>query len=49
MRRWDARILTDPSSYDAAMGEEDKRINTGRITHYIEHPVPIQPPAGESA
>ncbi|KAK9829066.1 hypothetical protein WJX72_003724 [[Myrmecia] bisecta] len=45
---WDARILAHPESYAAEMGEEGSRINAERITHYVEHPVPIQPPAEEA-
>lgn len=39
---WDTRVMMDSKSYgedDAAMGSEEK------ITLYVEHPVPIDPPA----
>lgn len=40
---WDARLLTDKTSYGAA-AEGEPSIREERITHLIEHPVLIDPP-----
>lgn len=44
---WDARILVHPESYAAPM-ESDRYINEDRITIYVEHPVPLEPPVAET-
>jgi len=39
---WDTRVMADPKSYgdtDAVQGNEEK------ISMYVEHPVPLEPPA----
>lgn len=42
---WDARILANKTSYGAAADGEDASLRVDRITHYIEHPVLLDPPA----
>lgn len=41
---WDSRVLQDPKTYG---GEEGAPVaaSTDRVTIYIEHPVPIEPPS----
>ena len=42
---WDARLLLDPKAYAGAGGSIAGNVNEARITVYVEHPVPIEPPA----
>lgn len=44
---WDARLLRDPSSYAANLDEASGEwaVQDGKVTLYVEHPVPIEPPA----
>lgn len=46
---WDARILTDKSTYGAAAnGVLEGAVRADRITHYVEHPVLLDPPLQEA-
>ncbi|KAL4522820.1 hypothetical protein Ndes2526B_g00850 [Nannochloris sp. 'desiccata'] len=42
---WDARILADKTTYGAAANGGEPALKLDRITHYIEHPVLLDPPA----
>jgi U4/U6 small nuclear ribonucleoprotein PRP3 len=42
---WDARILADKTTYGAAATGGEAALKLDRITHYIEHPVLLDPPA----
>ncbi|XP_010558772.1 PREDICTED: U4/U6 small nuclear ribonucleoprotein Prp3 isoform X2 [Tarenaya hassleriana] len=43
---WDANILTDGSYGDIADGGKvEDKLKLEKITHYVEHPRPIEPPA----
>jgi len=42
---WDARILADKTTYGAAADGGEAALKVDRITHYIEHPVLVDPPA----
>ncbi len=42
---WDARLLLDPAAYEGAAGSIAGNVNEAKITVYVEHPVPIEPPA----
>ncbi|KAL3131502.1 U4/U6-U5 snRNP complex subunit prp3 [Trebouxia sp. C0009 RCD-2024] len=44
---WDARILVHPESY-AAPADSERYINEEKITIYVEHPVPLDPPVAEA-
>lgn len=44
---WDARILVQPDSYAVPM-DSDRYINEEKITIYVEHPVPLEPPVAEA-
>ena len=45
---WDARLLLDARTYvPEGMEGVEGNVNRARVTHLIEHPVPIQPPAEE--
>lgn len=49
---WDARILSNglyPDPADASDSEPYLGIKTELITSYVEHPVPIEPPAEAAA
>ena len=45
---WDVRILTGPS-YQEAFAGEGGPVREDRVTLYVEHPVPIEPPAEPAA
>lgn len=42
---WDARLLLDAKGYAGAGGTIAGNVNVAKITIYVEHPVPIEPPA----
>ncbi len=46
---WDVRILTQPGSYEDAFNADGGPVREDRVTLYVEHPVPIEPPAEPSA
>ena len=43
---WDLPVLANAGSYDGE--EQEGYLNEGKITHYVEHPVPLEPPAEEA-
>ncbi len=45
MEWWDARLLLDAKAYAGADGTIAGNVNEAKITIYVEHPVPIEPPA----
>lgn len=44
---WDAGLLQNGTSFEVDE-EDDVRINEGKVTIYVEHPVPLEPPAEEA-
>ena len=49
MEWWDARILTQPENYEGFLSSEGGSMREDRVTLYVEHPVPIEPPAEPTA
>jgi len=44
---WDAGLLQNGASFEVDDAGE-VRINEGKVTIYVEHPVPLEPPAEEA-
>lgn len=42
---WDARIIAEGRGYDDAVTTSAEAVRWDRVTHYVEHPVPVEPPA----